>query len=178
MLGAGAAPAARGAAAPAPSPESMIARIVPTLTVSPWPTSILSSVPATSDGTSVATLSVSISTSNSSIATLSPSFLCQAATVPSSTVSPSCGMMTSITDPLPVDRDVFLLEEFEHAFMGAFAADARLLDPAERRCRIGNDAPIESDHAGLDLLGDMKSLGQIARENVGDNTVRRAVRFA
>src|SRR5450631_904543 len=161
--GAGAAgtPAALGAAAPALSPESMIASVVPTLTVSPAPTSILSTIPATSDGTSVATLSVSISTNNSSIATLSPSFLCQTATVPSSTVSPNCGMMTSITFPLPVDRDVFFLEEFKHALVGAFAADARLLDSAERRSRVGHDAAVEPDHARFDLLGDIEALGQI-----------------
>ncbi len=102
-VGLGSSAAALGTATPAPWPDSMIASFVPTLTVSPAATSILSRVPATSDGTSVATLSVSISTNNSSIATLSPSFLCQAATVPSSTVSPNCGMMTSIAFP-PTSR--------------------------------------------------------------------------
>src|SRR5216683_6175937 len=158
-VGLGSSAAALGTATPAPRPESMIASFVPTLTVSPAATSILSRVPATSDGTSVATLSVSISTNNSSIATLSPSFLCQAATVPSSTVSPSCGMMTFIAFPLPVDRNVFLLEEFKHALVGAFAADTRLLDSAEGCCRVGNDAPVEPDHAGFDLLRYIKTLG-------------------
>jgi len=87
-VGPAGAPAALDIAALAP-PESMMASVVPTLTVSPTPTSILRRVPATSDGTSVATLSVSISSNNSSTVTLSPSFLCQAATVPSSTVSPT-----------------------------------------------------------------------------------------
>ena len=52
--------------------------------------------PATSDGTSIETLSVSTSNRISSTATVSPTFLCQFATVPSATVSPSCGINTSI----------------------------------------------------------------------------------
>jgi hypothetical protein len=47
------------------------------------------------DGTSVSTLSVDTSNNGSSAATVSPTFLNQRVMVPSVTVSPSCGRMTS-----------------------------------------------------------------------------------
>ena len=36
----------------------------------------------------------------------------------------------------------------------ALAAEAGLLDAAERRCRVGHDALVEPDHAALQGLGD------------------------
>src|SRR5690606_1302464 len=50
---------------------------------------------------SIETLSVSTSSRISSAATVSPTFLCQLATVPSATVSPSCGISTFIDPESP-----------------------------------------------------------------------------
>src|SRR5262249_22556795 len=75
---------------------SMTASTVPTGTVWPASTRIAFTTPATIEGTSVVTLSVSTSKSGSSAFTVSPTFLYQFATVPSVTVSPSWGMITSI----------------------------------------------------------------------------------
>src|SRR6185369_14635303 len=94
--GAGAAALAGGGCALAPAALSITARTVPTSTVVPAGTRILVITPAVSDGTSIETLSVSTSNRISSTATVSPTFLCQFATVPSATVSPSCGINTSI----------------------------------------------------------------------------------
>ena len=63
-------------------------------TVSPSATSRERTHPAWAEGTSVSTLSVDTSNRGSSVATCSPSFLSQRVTVPSVTVSPSCGIAT------------------------------------------------------------------------------------
>src|SRR2546425_1073326 len=55
---------------------------------------MLLKVPDAGDGISVSTLSVDTSRSGSSASTCSPSFLSQRVTVPSVTLSPSCGMVT------------------------------------------------------------------------------------
>src|SRR5215831_18965201 len=78
---------------------SITASTVPTGTVWPASTRIAFTTPAVIDGTSVVTLSVSTSKSGSSAFTVSPTFLYQFATVPSVTVSPSWGMITSILSP-------------------------------------------------------------------------------
>src|SRR5262245_51763622 len=78
---------------------SITASTVPTGTVWPASTRIAFTTPATIEGTSVVTLSVSTSNSGSSAFTVSPTFLYQLATVPSVTVSPSWGMITSIASP-------------------------------------------------------------------------------
>src|SRR5215471_13996672 len=75
---------------------SITASTVPTGTVWPASTRIAFTTPAVIEGTSVVTLSVSTSKSGSSAFTVSPTFLYQFATVPSVTVSPSWGMITSI----------------------------------------------------------------------------------
>src|SRR5258707_3259285 len=76
---------------------SITARTVPTGTVVPDSTRIALSTPLTMAGISVVTLSVSTSKRGSSALMLSPTFLYQLATVPSVTVSPSWGMITSIS---------------------------------------------------------------------------------
>ena len=73
------------------------ARRVPTFTVLPAGTSTSVRTPATGEGISVATLSVSTSNSASSAYTGSPIFLYQLVTVPSATVSPSWGMRISMS---------------------------------------------------------------------------------
>ena len=90
----GAGAAAGGAATTAPaSPTTPIT--APTGTVSPSGTRISVKTPATGEGTSVSTLSVDTSNKGSSAATVSPTFLNHRVMVPSVTVSPSCGRVTS-----------------------------------------------------------------------------------
>src|SRR5215218_2419024 len=67
---------------------------VPTSTVVPSETRNFSIVPATGEGSSALTLSVSTSAKGSSISTSSPSALSQRVMVPSVTLSPSCGIVT------------------------------------------------------------------------------------
>ncbi len=86
---------AAGAAGASPSASPTTAITVPTSTVSPSCTRISVSTPATGDGTSVSTLSVDTSNNGSSSATVSPTFLNHWVIVPSVTVSPSCGSVTS-----------------------------------------------------------------------------------
>jgi hypothetical protein len=76
-------------------PSEMTARRAPTSTVSPSATRISESVPVAGAGTSESTLSVETSKSGSSRLTGSPIAFIQRVIVPSVTVSPSCGMVTS-----------------------------------------------------------------------------------
>ncbi|CAB4544762.1 unannotated protein [freshwater metagenome] len=92
--GAGAAAGAAGAGAPASSAAPMTASSAPTSTVASSSAVMDRSTPATGEGISVSTLSVEISNKGSSMATVSPMFLSQRVTVPSVTLSPSCGIVT------------------------------------------------------------------------------------
>jgi hypothetical protein len=74
---------------------------VPTGTVSPSFTSTSRSTPSYGLGISESTLSVDTSYSGSSNATGSPTFFSQRPTVPSVTVSPSLGIVTSCSCPGP-----------------------------------------------------------------------------
>ena len=79
--------------------EPIRARTWPTSTTSPSPARISVTTPATGAGTSESTLSVEISKRISSTSTGSPTCLNQRMIVPSVTVSPNWGMVTSTTDP-------------------------------------------------------------------------------
>src|SRR5262245_1395236 len=89
-------------AAPLPA---ITATTAPTGATSPAATRTSASTPASVAGTSIDTLSVSISNRLSPGATLSPACLNHLVTLPSATVSPSCGIRTSINPilfhPLP-----------------------------------------------------------------------------
>src|SRR5882762_10199837 len=116
------------------------------------------SVPAVIAGTSIDTLSVSISNRLSPGFTASPAETNHFEILPSATVSPSCGIRTSIAAPalarrLPIHRNVLRLHEFHQALMRALAADAGLLHAAEGRGRIGDEPTVEADHAEVELLG-------------------------
>src|SRR3954465_8911778 len=114
----------------------MIATTAPTGATSPPRTWIAASVPAAIDGTSIDTLSVSISNRLSPGFTASPAETNHFEILPSATVSPSCGISTSIAAPArcsPRDRNVLRLHELQQALVRAFAADAGLLHAAERR---------------------------------------------
>src|SRR5580704_15997684 len=76
-------------------PPASTATTAPTGTASPAPTRISVSTPAAVAGTSIATLSVSISNKLSPGLTASPIDLNQVVILPSVTVSPSCGMRMS-----------------------------------------------------------------------------------
>src|SRR5918997_5915891 len=86
-----------GASAAGESISSVTSAIsVPTSTVEPSETRNFSILPATGEGNSALTLSVSTSARGSSISTSSPSDLSQRFIVPSVTLSPSCGIVTGL----------------------------------------------------------------------------------
>ncbi|CAB4344811.1 unannotated protein [freshwater metagenome] len=68
----------------------------PTSTTASSPATISRSTPETGEGISVSTLSVDTSSNGSSASTVSPTDLSQRVTVPSVTLSPSCGIETVV----------------------------------------------------------------------------------
>src|SRR5215218_8721252 len=101
-----------GASAAGESPATATSTIsVPTLTVEPSETRNFSILPATGDGSSALTLSVSTSARGSSISTSSPSALSQRVMVPSVTLSPSCGIVTGFATIPPL-----VTRQLEHGF--------------------------------------------------------------
>src|SRR5918997_6037047 len=97
-VGASAATFSRGGASAAGESLSLAtsAISVPTSTVEPSETRNFSILPATGEGSSALTLSVSTSARGSSISTSSPSAFSQRVMVPSVTLSPSCGIVTGL----------------------------------------------------------------------------------
>src|SRR5690606_7923542 len=69
------------------------------------------------------------------------------------------------------DADVLDLQELLDADGAALAAQAGVLDPAERGGRVGHDALVEADHAGLQRLGDPERAGDVPGEQVADQAV-------
>ena len=63
--------------------------------------------------------------------------------------------------------EVLDLEVVLDPVLGAFAAQARGLDAAERRHFVGDQAGVDADHAVLQLLGDAEHAGQVAGVEVG-----------
>ncbi len=92
--------AAAAVAAPAPAASEITATTAPTGATAPDATRISASTPLVVEGTSMETLSVSISNRLSPGLTGSPTDLNHLAILPSDTVSPSCGIRTSIGAPL------------------------------------------------------------------------------
>ncbi len=95
---------AAGAAAGAPPASPMRATTVLIPTVWPSCTSTSVKVPADGEGISVSTLSVEISNSGSSRSTVSPGFFSHLVSVPSTILSPICGITTSIRHSLPIEN--------------------------------------------------------------------------
>src|SRR5581483_10683892 len=132
-----------GGAAAAPSLPDSTATTAPTGATSPALTRISASTPAAVDGTSIDTLSVSISNRLSPGFTASPADLNHFVILPSATVSPSCGIRMSTRPPLtflnrhgracpdhprlalssPHHRNILRLEIFHHAFVRALTAE-------------------------------------------------------
>src|SRR5262249_40568561 len=81
----------------APAEPAITATMAPTGTVAPAGTRISASTPAAIAGTSIDTLSVSISNRLSPGLMASPTALNQVEILPSATVSPSCGISTSMS---------------------------------------------------------------------------------
>src|SRR5262249_46216518 len=93
--------AASGASAGAPPGPAITATTAPTGATSPTPIRISASTPVSVEGTSIDTLSVSISNRLSPGFTASPADLNHFVILPSATVSPSCGISTSIVCTRP-----------------------------------------------------------------------------
>src|ERR687891_257359 len=72
---------------------------------------------------------------------------------------------------LQVHGHVLRLEELLEALLAALAADARLLDAAERRPCVRHHALVQADHAGLEALADADRALDVAREHVGHQAV-------
>src|SRR4029450_6690225 len=110
-------------------PSAITATTAPTGATAPAGTRISASTPAVVDGTSIDTLSVSISNRLSPGLTASPAALNHCVILPSATVSPSCGISTSITLPplhtphshrrlrSPRHRNVLRLQELHEPFV-------------------------------------------------------------
>src|ERR1700691_5450458 len=69
---------------------------------------------------------------------------------------------------LPFSRDVFGLRVLEKSLVGALAAKARLLDPAERRGRVRHQPPVEADHPSFQRLRHPQPAPQVLGVDVGD----------
>src|SRR5688500_2381608 len=63
------------------------------------------------------------------------------------------------------------LQVLEDALVAALAAEAGLLDAAERRRRVGDHALVEPDHAGLEPFADAQGALDVAGVDVGDEPV-------
>src|SRR5439155_11387355 len=119
----------------------MTASSVPTLTVSPSGTLIETTFPPTGEGTSVSTLSVEISNSGSSRSTFSPSFFSHLVMVPSTTVSPSCGMVTGVATSASVSHRVQGFPgQREHDLADALGEGGVGVD--QRRDVVGGGLPV------------------------------------
>lgn len=55
------------------------------------------------------------------------------------------------------------------------AADATLFPTAERGCQFRDVVDVDADSAKLQLLGDQEGLPQVLAEDIGDESVLRAV---
>ena len=68
----------------------------------------------------------------------------------------------------PAGGDVLGLGELQQPVVGALPADAGLLDPAERRGRVRDQAAVEAHHSGFERLGHPQAAAQVAGVDVGD----------
>src|SRR5579862_304546 len=167
----GAATGATVCAGRTPEPSAITATIAPTGATSPAGTRISASTPVVVEGTSIETLSVSISNRLSPGLTCSPVALNHLVILPSATVSPSCGIRTSMSvflvslDPFPQDfgrgadraQDQPVAGEFVTAHQVAFVAGL---------------------HAAVTMVGDgAGALVDRIFAEIGDVAVERSFRF-
>src|SRR5665647_684333 len=69
------------------------------------------------------------------------------------------------------DADVLDLEVLLDALETTLAAEARVLDPAERRRRVGHDALVDADHPELQGLADPQGAWEVTGEYIGHQAV-------
>src|SRR5438132_10003344 len=74
-----------------------------------------------------------------------------------------------------IHRHVLRLEVLPDALEAALAPEARLLDAAERSGGVGDDPLVEPHHPRLERLAHAERALQVARVDVGDEPVLRAV---
>src|SRR5262249_56750260 len=75
------------------------------------------------------------------------------------------------------EADVLDLEEVLDAVLGALAAEAGLLDAAEGRDFVGDDADVHADDARLDRLGVAEDASHVARVEVRAHAELAVVRL-
>src|SRR5215203_790768 len=71
----------------------------------------------------------------------------------------------------PTDSYVFTFGEGEKALDPTFAAEAAFFDAPERCGRVGYQATVEADHAGLNSLADPQASSEVGGVDVGDEAV-------
>ena len=148
-----AAPRPAASAPPAEPSSSMTASSAPTATVSSSATVMPRRMPDTGEGISVSTLSVETSSSGSSASTCSPSRFSQRVTVPSVTLSPSCGMDTETDIAF---RDSFVRRSYAGRPGAAYGHAWKCSGlPASARCA----SPIASDWVGCGWMSWATSAG-------------------
>src|SRR3954453_9159290 len=150
----------------------MVARTVPTSTVSPTSTASDATRPLAGDGTSVSTLSVEISTIGSSDSTQSPTRFFHSTTVPSATDTPIWGIVTSISVSVGEELTARLLD------VARLGQDRALEWRRERDRRVGrshpHDRPVEVLETALaDQGGHLGADTARARCLVQDDDLRR-----
>src|SRR5829696_2332392 len=120
---------------------------VPTSTVVPSETRNFSIVPATGEGSSALTLSVSTSARGSSISTSSPSALSQRVMVPSVTLSPSCGIVTGFATIPPL-----VTRQLEHGLFYLLRRRHEMLHHRVGESRRGHVGGAEAHHRPIEPL--------------------------
>src|SRR5215208_3449563 len=137
-----------GASAAGESPSSATSAIsVPTSTFEPSETRNFSIVPATGEGNSALTLSVSTSARGSSISTSSPSDLSQRVIVPSVTLSPSCGIVTGLATAPPL-----VARQLEHGFFYLLRRWHEAVHHGAGESRRGHVGRPEAHHGPIEPL--------------------------
>src|SRR5918911_1838019 len=149
-----------GASAAGESLSSATSAIsVPTSTVEPSETRNFSILPATGEGNSALTLSVSTSARGSSISTSSPSDLSQRVIVPSVTLSPSCGSVTGLATAPPV-----VARQLEHGPLYLLGRRQETVHHRLGEGRRGHVGGAEAHH------GPVEPLERLPRHDGGDLT--------
>src|SRR5665647_687440 len=73
------------------------------------------------------------------------------------------------------DADVLDLEVLLDPLETTLTAETRVLDPAERRRRVGHDALVDADHSELQSLADPQRPREVPGEDIGHEAVFRVV---
>src|SRR5262249_30492206 len=82
------------------------------------------------------------------------------------------GQIARPPDPeLPLHRNILRLEKLHQALMSPFPAESGLFDAAERGGGIRDEASVESDHSEIQFLAEAQRASQVARVNIGYQTV-------